>query len=173
MLPMIDAIRLGSELRRAISGEIRFTDGDRALYATDASNYRHVPIGVVVPRSAQDIIETVYICRAHEAPILMRGAGTSLAGQACNVAVVLDTSKYFNRVLHLDVSNRVAHVEPGIVRDELNRAVESEGLAFAPDPSTHDRCTIGGMIGNNSCGAHSLKHGKTAENIASIEVLTC
>ncbi|MGH8717757.1 MAG: FAD-binding and (Fe-S)-binding domain-containing protein [Burkholderiales bacterium] len=172
MLPMIESSRLAEELRRTISGEVRFDSGSRALYSTDASNYRQVPIGVVIPRSTEDIIETVNHCRTYEVPILMRGAGTSLAGQACNIAVVLDTSKYLNRVLYLDAERKIAHVEPGVVCDALNRAAASEALTFGPDPSTRNRCTLGGMIGNNSCGAHSLSQGKTAENVESLEVLT-
>ncbi|MEJ2674726.1 MAG: FAD-binding oxidoreductase, partial [Acidihalobacter sp.] len=153
---------LATELRGVIAGEVRFDSGSRALYSTDASNYRQVPIGVVVPRTVDDIVETVAVSRRHQAPILMRGGGTSLAGQTCNVAVVLDTSKYLNRVLTLDPQARTAEVEPGVVCDVLRDAAETHGLTFGPDPSTHSRCTLGGMIGNNACGAHSVMAGKTA-----------
>lgn len=163
---------LARELRAAIAGEVRFDDGSRALYATDASNYRQVPIGVVVPRTVEDIVETVRICRNHGAPILPRGAGTSLCGQTCNVAVVLDASKYLNRVLEVNAEQKYALVEPGTVCDELRRAAESHRLTFGPDPATHSRCTLGGMIGNNSCGAHSVMAGKTVENIEALEILT-
>jgi FAD/FMN-containing dehydrogenase/Fe-S oxidoreductase len=169
---MAEKNRLPDDLASAISGEVRFDDGSRALYSTDASNYRQTPIGVVIPRSVQDIAATVNLCRAHDSPILMRGAGTSLAGQACNAAVVLDTSKYLRQILHIDVERRVAHVQPGLVCDDLCREAESRGLTFGPDPSTKNRCTLGGMIGNNACGAHSLAAGKTVENVVALEIIT-
>src|SRR5436190_13337298 len=168
----IHAEALASELRRRIRGEVRFDDGSRALYATDASNYRQVPIGVVIPRDADDIIQTMAIARSFGAPILARGGGTSLAGQCCNVAVVLDTSKYMNRIIDLDRQKRTARVEPGVVLDTLRDAAKEHGLTFAPDPSTHNHCTLGGMIGNNSCGVHSVMGGKTADNVQELEVLT-
>ena len=168
----IDARDLTARLQQAIRGEVRFDDGSRALYSADASNYRQVPIGVVVPRSVDDIVETVRICREFGAPILPRGGGTSMCGQAVNVAVVIDASKYVNRVLQVDPANRCATVEPGVVCDALRDAAEEHGLTFAPDPSTHSRCTLGGMIGNNSCGPHSVMAGKTEENIESLEILT-
>src|SRR3954465_13193007 len=115
---------LASDLRRAIHGEVRFDRGSRALYATDGSNYRQVPIGVVIPRGADDVVATVEICRTHGAPILSRGGGTSLAGQCCNVAVVIDMSKYYNRVLDVDPSRRLARVEPGVVLDTLRDAAQ-------------------------------------------------
>jgi FAD/FMN-containing dehydrogenase/Fe-S oxidoreductase len=163
---------LAEDLRRAIAGEVRFEDGDRALYATDASNYRQVPIGVVVPRTVDDVIATMEICRAHGAPFLSRGGGTSLAGQCCNLAVVVDYSKYLNRVVTLDPAERLARVEPGTVLDDLRRAAEHHGLTFAPDPSTHDHNTLGGMLGNNSCGTHSVMGGRTADNVRALDVLT-
>ena len=153
-------------------GEVRFDSGARAAYASDASNYRQVPIGVVLPRSAEDIVATLAACRAHGAPILARGGGTSLCGQTVNVAVVIDASKYLDRVLELDPASRTARVEPGVVCDALRGAAERHGLTFGPDPATHSRCTLGGMIGNNSCGAHSVMAGKTVENIEALEVLT-
>ncbi len=162
------AIRLG----KTVGGEIRFDAGSRALYATDGSNYRQVPIGVVVPRDAQDLIATVAACREYDAPVLARGGGTSLAGQCCNVAVVIDTSKYMNRIVELDAHRATATVQPGLVLDDLRDAAERHHLTFAPDPSTHRYCTLGGMIGNNSCGIHSLMAGKTAENVLSLDVLT-
>src|SRR5438067_8664360 len=168
----VDAEALASELKRRIRGEVRFDDGSRALYATDASNYRQVPIGVVIPRDADDVIRTVEIARGFDAPILARGGGTSLAGQCCNVAVVLDTSKYMNRIIDLDLQKRTARVEPGVVLDSLRDAASEHGLTFAPDPSTHNHCTLGGMIGNNSCGVHSVMGGKTADNVEELEILT-
>ena len=163
---------LEAALHAAIEGEVRFDSGARAAYASDASNYRQVPIGVVLPRTAEDIVAAVAACREHGAPILPRGGGTSLCGQAVNVAVVIDTSKYMHRILELDPRARLARAEPGVVCDALRASAERYGLTFGPDPATHSRCTMGGMIGNNSCGAHSVMAGKTVENIEALEVLT-
>jgi FAD/FMN-containing dehydrogenase/Fe-S oxidoreductase len=163
---------LETALRSALKGEVRFDAGARAAYASDASNYRQVPIGVVLPRSAEDVVAAVAACREHGAPVLARGGGTSLCGQTVNVAVVIDASKYLDRVLELDAASRTARVEPGVVCDALRAAAERHGLTFGPDPATHSRCTLGGMIGNNSCGAHSVMAGKTVENIEALEVLT-
>jgi FAD/FMN-containing dehydrogenase/Fe-S oxidoreductase len=163
---------LARTLASRIAGEVRFDRGSRALYSTDSSNYRQVPIGVVVPRTLDDVIATVAACREHDAPLLMRGAGTSLCGQTCNVAVVLDTSRHLDRIVSVDPQTRTAVVEPGVVCDSLRDAAEKHGLTFGPDPATHSRCTLGGMIGNNSCGAHSVMAGKTVENIEALEVLT-
>ncbi|MGH9856308.1 MAG: FAD-binding oxidoreductase, partial [Acidobacteriota bacterium] len=161
-----------TELRRIIKGEVRFDDGSRALYATDASNYRQVPIGVVVPQDVQDITETIRVARSYGAPVLARGGGTSLAGQCCNTAIVLDTSKYMNHVLEIDSTARTARVEPGVVLDRLRDAAEHHHLTFGPDPSTHTHCTLGGMIGNDSCGVHSVYAGKTVDNVDELEILT-
>jgi FAD/FMN-containing dehydrogenase/Fe-S oxidoreductase len=168
----VDASALAEELKRAVKGEVRFDDGSRALYATDASNYRQVPIGVVIPRDANDVIATVALARKHGAPILGRGAGTSLAGQCCNVAVVLDLSKYMHHIAEMNPAAKFARVEPGIVLDDLRREAEKHTLTFGPDPATHAQCTLGGMIGNNSCGVHSIMSGKTVDNIEELEVLT-
>ena len=167
-----DATALEAALRRHLRGEVRFDSGSRALYATDGSNYRQVPIGVVIPHDKEDVLATVAICHEHRAPLLARGGGTSLAGQCCNAAVILDFSKYMARILEVDPARRIARVEPGVVLDNLRAAAEKHHLTFAPDPATHDRCTLGGMIGNNSCGAHSIMAGKTDDNIESLEVLT-
>jgi FAD/FMN-containing dehydrogenase/Fe-S oxidoreductase len=167
-----DASELEGELKRVVRGEVRFDRGSRALYATDASNYRQIPIGLVVPRDAEDVVAAVAACRGYGAPILPRGAGTSLAGQCCNVAVVFDFTKYMNRILEIDGRDRFARVQPGVVLDTLrNAAEEAHRLTFGPDPSTHSRCTLGGMIGNNSCGTHSLLAGKTVENVEELRVL--
>jgi FAD/FMN-containing dehydrogenase/Fe-S oxidoreductase len=163
---------LRDELRAAVDGEVRFDDGSRALYATDASNYRQVPIGVVLPKSKDDVVRALAICRKHGAPVLARGGGTSLCGQCCNVAVVLDFSKYMNRVLEIDAAAKTARVEPGCVLDDLRDAAGLHGLTFAPDPSTHTHNTLGGMIGNNSCGTHSVMGGETVHNVLELEVLT-
>ncbi|HKT13564.1 MAG TPA: FAD-linked oxidase C-terminal domain-containing protein [Terriglobia bacterium] len=167
-----DARLLFRELSAHIRGEVHFDEGHQALYSTDSSNYRQVPIGVVVPQEVSDIIETVAVCRDFSAPILMRGAGTSLAGQCCNVAVILDTSKHLNKVLSVDPNQKLAWVEPGLVLDHLRNAAERYHLTFGPDPATHQQCTLGGMIGNNSCGVHSIMAGKTVDNVEELEILT-
>ena len=164
--------KLEAALRRNLRGDVRFDNGARALYATDGSNYRHIPIGVVVPRDADDVIATVALARELGAPILCRGGGTSLAGQCCNVALVLDFSKYMASILEIDPGRRIARVQPGVILDHLRSAAEKHHLTFGPDPATHDRCTIGGMIGNNSCGVHSVMAGKTDDNIEALDILT-
>jgi FAD/FMN-containing dehydrogenase/Fe-S oxidoreductase len=168
----VDATGLAEALRSEVRGEVRFDRGTRALYATDGSNYRQVPIGVVLPRDADDVLATVALCRQFAAPLLCRGGGTSLAGQCCNVAVILDFSKYMSRILEIDPTRRTARVQPGVVLDHLRAAAEKHRLTFAPDPATHGRCTLGGMIGNNSCGVHSVMAGKTDDNIEALEILT-
>jgi len=168
----LDAEALAEALRSNVRGDVRFDRGTRALYATDGSNYRQVPIGVVLPRDADDVLATVALCRQVGAPLLCRGGGTSLAGQCCNVAVILDFSKYMARILEIDPGRRLARVQPGVVLDHLRAAAEKHRLTFAPDPATHNRCTLGGMIGNNSCGVHSLMAGKTDDNIEELEILT-
>src|SRR5258708_24149505 len=165
----LDSLKL--ELTRQVEGEVRFDVGTRAAYATDASNYRQVPVGVVIPRHEGDVIAALSLARENSMPILARGGGTSLAGQACNAALVLDFSKYMNRVLAIDANARTTLVEPGVVQSHLNSALAPHGLFFAPDPSTTDRCTIGGMIGNNSCGEHSAAYGKTVDNVEALEVI--
>src|SRR5688500_12590065 len=142
----VDAEALAARLKREIKGEVRFDNGSRALYATDGSNYRQTPIGVVIPRSKEDVLATVGLCREFNAPITSRGCGTSLAGQCCNVAVILDFSKYLNRVLEIDPARKIARVEPGCVCDNLRNAAEKNHLTFGPDPATHAWCTVGGMI---------------------------
>ncbi len=151
-----NARALAERLRTTIAGEVRFDAGSRATYSTDSSNYRQVPIGVVVPKTIEDVIRTVDACRAHGVPITSRGGGTSLAGQCTNVAVVIDFSKYVNRVVSIDPEARTAVVEPGCNLDHLRHAAAEYGLTFGPDPATHSRNTLGGMIGNNSCGVHSV-----------------
>ena len=164
--------QLAEKLRQHVTGEVRFDNGTLALYSTDASNYRHIPIGVVIPRSVDDIVAAVRVCREFDVPVLPRGGGTSMGGQCANVAVVIDASKYLNRVIEVQPDVRRAFVEPGVVCDVLRDAAEEFELTFAPDPGTHSRCTLGGMIGNNSCGPHSVMSGKTEENIEALEILT-
>jgi FAD/FMN-containing dehydrogenase/Fe-S oxidoreductase len=168
----VDSAGLEAALRRQIRGEVRFDGGSRALYATDGSNYRQVPIGIVLPKDTDDVIATIAVSRKYGAAILCRGGGTSLAGQCCNVAVVLDFSKYMAQILELDPQRRIARVQPGVILDHLRNAAEKHHLTFAPDPATHNRCTLGGMIGNNSCGVHSVMAGKTDDNIEELHVLT-
>src|SRR6202522_3218376 len=172
----VDAVGLEAGLRAQIRwgspGDIRFDAGGRALYATDGSNYRQVPIGVVLPRNIDDVLATGSLCRQFGAPLLCRGGGTSLAGQCCNVAVVLDFTRYMSRILEIDPVRRIARVQPGVVLDNLRNAAEKHHLTFGPDPASHDRCTLGGMIGNNSCGVHSVMAGKTDDNIEELEILS-
>lgn len=170
--PKDAAENLAADIKKRIRGEVRFDNGNRALYATDGSNYRQVPIGVVIPRSVDDVIETVAACRKHGAPITSRGGGTSLAGQCCNTAVIIDMSKYLRGLRSLDPDTRRAVVEPGCVLDFLRGKAEEHHLTFGPDPSTHDHNTLGGMIGNNSCGVHSIMAGRTADNVLSLDILT-
>jgi FAD/FMN-containing dehydrogenase/Fe-S oxidoreductase len=167
-----DAGALAGRLKKKITGEVRFDSGSRALYSTDSSNYRQIPIGVVVPKTIGDVENTISICREFKAPILSRGGGTSLAGQTCNVAVVLDFSKYLHKIVEFKPKEKFARIQPGIVLDDLRAEAEKHHLTFAPDPSTHNHCTLGGMIGNNSCGVHTVMGGKTVDNIDELEVLT-
>ncbi|GAA5159336.1 FAD-binding and (Fe-S)-binding domain-containing protein [Amycolatopsis dongchuanensis] len=159
-------------LRKLLSEQdAAFDPGALALYTTDASNYRHAPLGVVLPRTADDVVAAVAACRETGAPVIARGGGTSIAGNACGPGLVLDSSRYFAGVRELDVAARTARVAPGTVLDDLQAVAAPHGLRFGPDPSTHSRCTIGGMIGNNACGSHSVAWGRTADNVESLEVL--
>jgi FAD/FMN-containing dehydrogenase/Fe-S oxidoreductase len=162
---------LAADLTAAVSGTVRFDAASRAMWSADASNYRRVPIGVVAPRNTDDVEAAIAVCREHGVPVLPRGAGTSIGGQAVNTAVVLDF-KHLNRILEVDPDARTARVEPGVVCDALRDAARPHGLTFGPDPSTHNRCTLGGMIGNNACGSHSVAWGKTVDNVHALDVLT-
>jgi len=175
----IDVGSLERALRTSVEGEVRLDAGSRAMYSTDASNYRQVPIAVVVPRTTDDVVATVAACAGHGAPVLSRGGGTSLAGQCCNVAVVIDFSKYLNEIVEIDPQRKLARVQPGLILDHLRNAAQDRyGLTYGPDPSTHDHCTFGGMIGNNSCGVHSVmtqffgRGPLTSDNVAELDVLT-
>jgi FAD/FMN-containing dehydrogenase/Fe-S oxidoreductase len=161
---------LESALKKNFRGEVRFDLGSRALYTADASNYRQLPIGVVYPRDAADVEAALAACRAAGAAVLPRGAGTSSAGQCVNVAVVFDYSRHMNALASIDPGARLARVEPGIVLDRLRDAAEVHHLTYAPDPATHSRCTLGGMIGNNSCGVHGLLGGKVVDNVESLDI---
>ncbi|AQS67056.1 FAD-binding and (Fe-S)-binding domain-containing protein [Streptomyces pactum] len=169
--PPVDTASLRAALRERVDGEVRFDAGSRAAYSTDASNFRQTPIGVVVPRTPEAGAEAVAVAREFGAPVLSRGGGTSLAGQCTNAGVVLDWSKYCTRVESVDTDARTCVVQPGIVLDDLNRQLAPYGLRYGPEPATHANCTIGGMIGNNSCGATAQAHGKVVDNVARLEVL--
>ncbi|MEU1803653.1 FAD-linked oxidase C-terminal domain-containing protein [Streptomyces sp. NPDC019937] len=168
----VNADELEQALRDELDGEVRFDAGSRGAYATDGSNYRQVPIGVVVPRSVEDGARAVGVCARLGAPVLSRGGGTSLAGQTTNTAVVIDWSKYCDALVSVDPDARTCVVEPGIVLDELNRQLADHHLQFGPKPSTHSHCALGGMIGNNSCGASAQAYGKTVDNVRRLEILT-
>ncbi|HLZ13182.1 MAG TPA: FAD-binding and (Fe-S)-binding domain-containing protein [Candidatus Acidoferrum sp.] len=167
----MDLSRVAEELRSVVQGEVAFDAGARALYAMDGSNYRQVPLGVVVPKSIEDVAAAIGVCRAYGVPLFSRGAGTSLAGQCCNAAVVLDWTRHINHILEINAAERFARVQPGVVCDQLRDAAAEFGLTWGPDPATHTHCTFGGMIGNNSCGVHSQMAGKTVDNVLELEIL--
>ncbi|OKJ44985.1 FAD-binding and (Fe-S)-binding domain-containing protein [Streptomyces sp. CB01580] len=168
----VDAVALEKALRARVRGEVRFDAGSRGAYSTDGSNYRQVPIAVVAPRDVEAGAEAVRVCARFGAPVLSRGGGTSLAGQCTNAAVVVDWTKYCDRLVSVDAGHRTCVVEPGIVLDELNRRLSGAKLQFGPKPSTHSHCALGGMIGNNSCGASAQAYGKTVDNVRRLEILT-
>src|SRR6266498_1658809 len=163
---------LAAALRRAGAGEASASTLDRALYSSDASSYRLVPAAVARPRDSDEVAAALQVCRSLGVPVTCRGAGTSIAGNAVGTGLVLDFSRYLNRILDLDPQARTATVQPGVVHATLQRAAAAHGLRFGPDPSTHTRCTIGGMIGNNACGSRSLAYGRTSDNVLGLEVLT-
>ncbi|CAG7646018.1 FAD-binding and (Fe-S)-binding domain-containing protein [Actinacidiphila bryophytorum] len=167
-----DLAALEEALRAEVAGEVRFDAGSRGAYATDGSNYRQVPLGVVVPRDVEAGAAAVAVCARFGAPLLSRGGGTSLAGQCTNAAVVIDWTKYCDGVVSVDPEARTCIVEPGVVLDDLNRQLAACGLMFGPKPSTHSHCTVGGMVGNNSCGASAQAYGKTVDNVRRLEILT-
>lgn len=169
---MSDATRsLERDLRAAVRGDVHFDDGHRAIYSTDAANYRQVPIAVILPRDAADAQAAIAVCHRHGAPVTPRGGGTSLSGASCNHAVIFDYSKYMHRILEIDVVAKTARVEPGVVLDDLRTLAEGHGLTFGPAPATHNRCAIGGMFGNNSCGMPAQFAGRMEENVYEVEVL--
>lgn len=167
----IDRKNLEKELLHGIKGEVRFTDADRGLYASDASNYRMIPLGVILPRDADDVETAIALCRQYDAPIFARGGGTGIPGQTVNNGVLFDFSKYMNNVIELNAEKEYARVQPGTVLDTLRKAAKKHKLTFGPDPATHSRCTLGGMIGNNSCGVHSVMAGETVDNVDELDVL--
>ncbi|MFE9443184.1 FAD-binding and (Fe-S)-binding domain-containing protein [Streptomyces sp. NPDC006602] len=163
---------LEAELRAVVRGDVGFDATSRALVTMDASNYRRVPLGVVAPRDADDVAAVLAVCREHGVPVVPRGGGTSIAGQATGTGVVLDFTRHMNRLVSLDPEAATAVVQPGLVLDRLQEAAAPHGLRFGPDPSTHSRCTLGGMIGNNSCGSHSVAWGTTADSVRELAVVT-
>ncbi|MDQ4093530.1 MAG: FAD-binding oxidoreductase, partial [Actinomycetota bacterium] len=171
MLVGVDDDVLGRALRATVRGQVRTDAGSRALYATDASNYRVPPRAVVLPRCVDDVHAVVAFCREQGVPLTARGAGTSIAGNAIGPGVVLDFSRHLDAVLEVDPATRLARVQPGVVLDTLQAAVAPHGLRFGPDPSSHGRCTLGGMIGNNACGTHSIAWGTTAQSVEELVVL--
>ncbi|WP_371103267.1 FAD-binding oxidoreductase, partial [Streptomyces sp. PU_AKi4] len=162
---MTDHRELLAGLRAAVRGEVDFTTTARALTTMDASNYRRVPLGVVAPRDADDVAAALSVCRTYGVPVVPRGGGTSIAGQATGTGVVLDFTRHMNRLLSLDPQARTAVVQPGLVLDRLQEAAAPHGLR-------HSRCTLGGMIGNNSCGSHSVAWGTTADSVRELAVVT-
>ncbi|MFD0802161.1 FAD-binding oxidoreductase, partial [Streptomonospora algeriensis] len=171
VLPDIDLDDFRGALRRDVSGTVAFDPGTRALYTADASNYRHVPLGVVLPHTVDDVAAAVAACNAYGVPLTPRGGGTSIAGNSIGQGLVIDTSRHLTAIEEVDPRRRTARVQPGVILDDLRAAAAPHGLTFGPDPSTHSRCTIGGMIGNNSCGSHSVAWGTTADNVESLDVL--
>jgi FAD/FMN-containing dehydrogenase/Fe-S oxidoreductase len=167
----VDTTALERALRDRVDGEVRFDAGTRGAYSTDASNFRQVPIAVVVPHTIDAAVAAISVCREHGAPIVSRGGGTSLAGQSTNHAVMIDWAKYCNTLVSVNPDMRTCVVEPGIVLDVLNGQLSEHGLRYGPEPATHPNCTLGGMIGNNSCGATAQRTGKVVDNIARLEVL--
>src|SRR5215467_2022068 len=170
LLPALEK-SLEHRLKAEQTGEVRFDAFTRGRYATDASHYQIMPLGVVAPRSTADAERALAVCRSEGVPVTPRGGGTSQAGQTVNRSVILDCSQHLNRVIEIDAANRRCLVEPGIVLDELNRALRPHGLWFPVDISTASRATIGGMVGNNSCGARSLRYGNTRENVISVDAV--
>src|SRR4051794_5893736 len=174
----VNAKGLERHLRRHVQGEVRFDAGSLAMYANDASNFRQVPIGVVVPRTLDDVVETVRACSRYQAPVLSRGGGTSLSGETVNNAVVIDFSKYLTEIGEVEITQRRVTTQTGVINEQLNHVTGEHNLVFGPDPSSHSRCTIGGNIGNNSCGIHSVqakRYGpgpRTSDNTHALEIVT-
>ena len=161
---------LEAELRARVNGEVRFDKTSRMLYSTDASNYQIEPVGVVIPKSSDDVVGAIELALSHGVPILPRGGGSSLAGQTVGAALVIDFSKYLSRVIEVDTEGRRVTVEPGINLDLLNRQLRTTGLMFGPDPSSSNRATAGGVVGNNSTGSHSILYGMTGDNVSNVRI---
>ena len=164
-------LTMWNKLQKRLEGDLFTDDLHRILYATDASVYRELPQAVVLPKSTEDMIAVVDFCKEKGLPIIPRATGTSLAGQVVGNGLVLDTSKYLRSIIHLDSDNRTVRVQPGVIRDELNQQLASYGLFFGPNTSTSNRATIGGMVGNNSCGSTSISYGHTRDKAVSIQTV--
>src|SRR5688572_28221727 len=160
-----------AELRKHFTGDVRIDAATRVLYSTDASIYQIEPLGAVLPKTQDDLIAAVELAAEYRLPILPRGSGTSLAGQAIGPALILDCSRYLDRIIDIDPGTHTAKVEPGVVLSTLNRAAAKQGLRFGPDPASAERATLGGMIGNNATGAHSILYGMTADHLISADVV--
>ena len=167
----IESTKLEQMLSDQIDGEVRFDRYSKALYNTDASLYQVEPIGVVLPYHKADVLKVIQTCYQHNVPILPRGGGTSLAGQTVGRAVVIDFSKYMNRIIEINAEEKWVRVEPGIVLDELNHQLNPYGLMYAPDVATSSRANVGGTIGNNSAGSHSVIYGKTIDHVISLNLV--
>src|SRR5713226_1046220 len=170
--PEVSPAELVAAIRRAGVGDVSASTLDRATHSSDASAYRVIPAAVVRPRHADEVAAVLDACRALGVPVTCRGAGTSIAGNAVGTGVVLDFSRHLNQVLSVDAGARTATVQPGLVQARLHQATAPLGLRFGPDPSSHTRCTIGGMIGNNACGSRALRYGRTSDNVLALDVLT-
>ncbi|MDN5893180.1 MAG: FAD-binding oxidoreductase, partial [Nocardioides sp.] len=167
---MVEVGELLAELARRGVTDASGETLDRATYSSDASLYRVVPLVVVRPRSSDELLAILDVAGVSGTPLTMRGAGTSIAGNAVGPGIVVDTSKHLHRILSIDPAARTAVVEPGVVHAQLQGRLTPLGLRFGPDPSTHTRCTIGGMIGNNACGSRALGYGRTVDNVAALKV---
>lgn len=174
----LDVEALEKALKDKLEGEVYFDSENKALYSRDGSNYHQVPIGVVRPKNAEDIMQVLAVCRQFGAPVLSRGGGTSLAGQCCNHAVVMDMSRHYHQVLEIKEKERTVRVQPGIVLDRMLDATKEKGLIFGPDPATHNHCAVGGILGNNSCGIHSVMAARdgggarVSDNVAELDIVT-
>src|ERR1700712_99247 len=168
---MPDSAAFAMRLARNIKGEVLFDRATRGRYSTDASIYQMEPVGVIVPETIDDVVAAMAIARDEGVPVLARGGGTSQCGQTVNRALVIDCSKHLRRILHVDAETRTVLVEPGLVLGHLNNALRADKLFFPVAPSTHSRCTIGGMAGNNSCGSKSIRYGLMADNVRAIEAI--
>ena len=167
-----DSKNIGHDLRGKISGEVLFDEISRTLFSTDACMYQIKPLGVVVPRSIEDVIETLHYCAERQIPITSRGAGTSLAGQSIGNGVILVFNKYFREIVSVNQTEQFASVQPGVVLNDLNKHLSNHGMMFGPDPSTGKQCVIGGMIGTNAAGPHTVKYGATKDNVLELDVIT-
>ena len=163
--------QLTEELNQQVSGEVRFDKMSRTLWSTDASIYQIEPVGVVLPKSTEDVIAVLETAKNYGVSVLPRGGGTSLAGQTVGESIVIDFSRYMRKVREINAEEGWVKTQPGIILDELNKILSPHGVLFSPDPSTSNRGHVGGALGNNSCGAHSVMWGKTVDNVYDLDVI--